>query len=180
MHPHIVPLRDWGCWRQVYFFTSEYCRGGDVKQFTQQHGGMLSPEEALPIIFQTLDALDCAHHAKVGVKLVSGEFVEAEGVVHRDVKPSNVLLCVSGGLRISKLGDFGLAKAFATAGLSGLSWEGMIGGSIQFMPQQMLNDFKMAKPDVDVWSAAASLTTCSVATHRASLPASQRKNGSGS
>jgi serine/threonine protein kinase len=118
---------------------------------------MLSAEEALPIIFQTLDALDYAHHAKIRVKLASGELVEAEGVVHRDVKPSNIFLCASGASCISKLGDFGLAKAFATAGLSGISAHGAIGGSPQFMPQQLLNDFKMATPEVDVWSAAASL-----------------------
>lgn len=156
-HPHIVPLRHWGCWQEIYFFTSEYCDGGDVEQLSKQHGGKLSPEQALPIIFQTLDALDYAHHARVRVKLASGKFDEADGVVHRDVKPSNIFLCGSGACGITKLGDFGLAKAFATAGLSGLTRQGAIGGSIQYMPQQLLDDFQLATPEVDVWSAAASL-----------------------
>ena len=139
VHPHILPLRDWGRWRNVYFFTSDYCDSGDVEQLTRQHGGKLPPQEARPIILQTLDALEHAH---------------AHGVVHRDVKPSNIFLSRSGAGPISKLGDFGVAKAFATTGLTG---PGDIGGSPQFMPQQLLDDFKMATPEVDVWSAAASL-----------------------
>lgn len=142
VHPHIVPLRDWGCWRDVYFFTSDYCDGGDVEQFTRQHGGKLPPEQALPMIFQTLEALDYAHRA---------------GVVHRDVKPSNVFLCGSGASQVARLGDFGLARAFATAELSGITGPGALGGTLQFMPQQLLDDFRMATPEVDVWSAAASL-----------------------
>jgi serine/threonine protein kinase len=157
VHPHIVPLRQWGCWQEIYFFASDYCDGGDVHEFTEQHGGKLLPEQALPMIFQTLEALDYAHHAKVRAKLANGRFVEAEGVVHRDVKPSNIFLCGSGDRRITKLGDFDLAKAFATAGHSGVTWQGAIGGSIKFMPQQLLDNFLMATPAVDVWSAAASL-----------------------
>src|SRR5688500_12693674 len=70
---------------------------------------------------------------------------------------SNIFLCGAGTSRIPKLGDYGLAKAFATAGLSGVTSQEFVGGTLQYMPQQLLDDFQMAEPEVDVWSAAASL-----------------------
>ena len=157
-HPNIVRMLFWGLWQGIYFFATEYCDSGDLHQFVQQHGGKLSPEQARPIIFQTLDALDFAHKTKVRARLSNGSFVEACGVVHRDVKPSNIFLCGSGEHSAVKLGDFGLAKAFATAGLSGVTEAGAIGGTYQFMPQQLRKDFfRLAQPEFDVWSAAAAL-----------------------
>jgi hypothetical protein len=142
IHPHIVPLKHWGRWRDVYFFTSQFCLGGDLARFTQRHGGKLTVEQALPIIYQVLDALEYAHCA---------------GVVHRDVKPGNICLTGPDVGHDAMLADFGLAKAFATAGLSGITGPEVVGGCLQFMPQQLLDDFRMATPEVDVWSAAATL-----------------------
>ena len=56
-----------------------------------------------------------------------------------------------------KVGDFGLAKAFDTAGLSGQTRTGSIAGTLSFMPRQQIVNFKYAKPEVDVWAMAASL-----------------------
>ncbi len=51
----------------------------------------------------------------------------------------------------------GLAKAFDLAGLSGQTCTGMMAGTPSFMPRQQVVDFRYAKPEVDVWAAAASL-----------------------
>jgi serine/threonine protein kinase len=61
------------------------------------------------------------------------------------------------GKIIAKVGDYGLAKAFDLAGLSGQTLTGTQAGTPAFMPRQQLLDFKYARPEVDVWAAAACL-----------------------
>ena len=56
-----------------------------------------------------------------------------------------------------RVGDFGLAKAFADSGLSGGTRTGDIGGTYQFMCRDQIANFKDAGPEVDVWSLAATL-----------------------
>jgi eukaryotic-like serine/threonine-protein kinase len=68
------------------------------------------------------------------------------------------MLSGAGAARIAKAGDYGLAKAFDEAGLSGLTATGArAGGTAKFMARQQVIDFKYAKPEVDVWAMAASL-----------------------
>ena len=55
------------------------------------------------------------------------------------------------------MADFGLAKAFDAAGLSGQTRTGSVAGTPVFMPRQQVINFKYAKPDVDVWAMAATL-----------------------
>jgi eukaryotic-like serine/threonine-protein kinase len=55
------------------------------------------------------------------------------------------------------VGDYGLAKAFDLAGLSGQTLTGSKAGTPAFMPRQQVLNFKYAQPEVDVWAAAASL-----------------------
>jgi eukaryotic-like serine/threonine-protein kinase len=78
-------------------------------------------------------------------------------LVHRDIKPANIFLIVNKGKIIAKLGDYGLAKAFDLAGLSGQTMTGSAMGTPQFMPRQQVLEFKYAQPDVDVWAVAATL-----------------------
>src|ERR1700732_161448 len=58
---------------------------------------------------------------------------------------------------VVKVGDFGLAKAFAESGLSGGTRTGDVGGTYEFMCRQQVAFYKDAGPEVDVWSLAASL-----------------------
>ncbi len=62
-----------------------------------------------------------------------------------------------GGKQVAKIGDYGLAKAFDQAGLSGQTMTGNAAGTPCFMPRQQVIDYKYAKPEVDVWAAAACL-----------------------
>jgi serine/threonine-protein kinase len=89
--------------------------------------------------------------------LLGLEYAHGQGVVHRDLKPSNIFLTAPGPGQLAKVGDYGLAKAFDLASLSGLTVTGDRAGTMAFMPRQQLINFKKAKPEVDVWAAAASL-----------------------
>ncbi len=158
-HPHVVQLRDYGYYQGTFFFTLDYCEGGNVLDLMLKKGGRLSIDEALPIILQTLDGLHYAHQADIPyVRREDGQIGRGKGLVHRDIKPNNIFLTQVRGARIAKVGDYGLAKAFDQAGLSGHTLSGEeVGGTVLFMPRQQVIDFKYAKPEVDVWAAAACL-----------------------
>jgi hypothetical protein len=153
-HPNIVELKDGGCSNGTFFFTLEFCDGGSVDQLMRARGGRLPIDEAIEITFQALDGLEYAHAAEL--RPAAGG-APARGVVHRDLKPQNIFLSTSGGSRTVKVADFGLAKAFDTAGLSGLTCTGSAAGTPQLMPRQQVINFKYARPEVDVWAMAASL-----------------------
>jgi serine/threonine protein kinase len=105
-----------------------------------------------------LDALVYAHHAAIpSVQLADGSVDSGRGLVHRDIKPQNILLAGPGDPPVVKLADFGLAKAFDRAGFSGLTRTGAVGGSVAFMPRAQIVNYKFARPEVDVWATAASL-----------------------
>jgi len=156
-HPKVVRLKEFGCSDGTCFFTLEFCDGGSVDKLMAKRGGRLSIQEACKITFHVLDGLGYAHNVEVPVKLDDGSTVTTHGVVHRDVSPHNIFLGGSGGNQIGKVADFGLAKNFELAGLSGQTRTGTAMGKPLFMPRQQVINFKYAKPGVDVWAAAASL-----------------------
>lgn len=148
-HPNIVGYRNHGSSGGAFFFTTEYCGGGSVHDLVRRKAGPLSVDEAVPIVVQALAGLDHAHTVVLGP--------DARGLVHRDIKPANILLSGAEHNPTAKLGDFGLAKAFDRAGLSGHSMTGTVAGTVTFMARKQLINYKYARPDVDVWSMAASL-----------------------
>jgi len=156
-HPNIAQLCDYCFSNESYFLSLEYCDGGSVDKLMLARGGKLTVDEAISIILQVLNGLDYAHQAEVPVKLADGTYKNERGVVHRDMKPPNILLCKSGSSFIAKVTDFGLGKAFDAAGLSGQTRTGTAAGSPCFMPRQQVINFKYSKPEVDVWGTAACL-----------------------
>lgn len=157
-HRNIVQLRDSGCANGTFFFTLEYCDGSSVDRLMKQRGGTLGVDEAGEIMLQALDGIQYAHTAEVPyVKQADGTFGRGRGLVHRDLKPANIFLAGTGRSRVAKVADYGLAKAFDGAGLSGQTRTGTISGTPVFMPRQQVVNFKYAKPEVDVWAMAASL-----------------------
>ncbi len=89
-HPHIVTLYEFGQVDGLFFFLMEYVDGLDLGRLLE--AGHMAPKEALAIVPQICEALQCAHDC---------------GIVHRDIKPTNILLSKGGHVKIA---DFGLAK----------------------------------------------------------------------
>jgi serine/threonine-protein kinase len=146
-HPNVVRLQDAGYSRGTFFIILDYCEGGSVADLAEQRGGTLPLAEAVEITLQALEGLHYAHN-------VHGP---GRGLVHRDLKPGNLFLSGAGSGRVARVGDYGLAKAFDDAGLGGVTRTGDVAGTPLFMPRRQVIDFKYAKPEMDVWSLAASL-----------------------
>jgi eukaryotic-like serine/threonine-protein kinase len=150
-HANVVRLIDFGCAQgTVFFCMQEYCDGGSVEQLLKQRGGPLPPAEACDIVLEALDGLGHAHHVPLPAP-------GSRGLVHRDLGPHNLLLAGTGAARRAKIGDYGLAKAFDAAGLSGLTSTGLTAGKPRFVPRQQVVNFKYAGPELDVWAMAATL-----------------------
>ena len=139
-HPHIVDLIEHGSAGSAFYFVMELCRGGSLMDLLEKRGKVMSVAEAGPLMLEVLDGLGHAH---------------ARGYVHRDLKPANILLADEG--RGAKVSDFGFAKSFDKAGLSGMTQTGTTAGTWPFMPREQLINFKYVKPVSDVWSIGATL-----------------------
>lgn len=164
-HPHVVRMLDHGAAGGGFYCTLEYCRLGSVASLLARRGGRLSLTEAGPVMMQVLAGLEYAHQVPIRVILGDSRETTAHGIVHRDLKPDNILLTEGpGGTPVAKIADFGLAKAFDTAGLSSMTRAGMAGGTPEYMPREQLTHYRHVKPVTDVWAAAATfysmLTGC--------------------
>ena len=95
-HPGIAMVYDCGLDKGFFYFALEYCDGGTLHQWCEQHGPMPWPE-VRQIALQVASAMDYAH---------------ANGFLHHDVKPANIMLDGTGQARQAKLIDFGLATNF--------------------------------------------------------------------
>src|SRR3712207_2488244 len=98
-HPSVVQIYDQGRAEDgTYYIAMEHMTGGTLKERIAK-GGPLDPSEAAGIASQVADALAVAHQ---------------RGIVHRDIKPQNVLLTASGSE--AKVADFGIARAVSEIG----------------------------------------------------------------
>ena len=112
--PNTVTIFDVGEWQDTPFIVMEYLGGGTLEQALR--GGAQPPTRALAWLEQAAHSLDTAH---------------AHGIVHRDVKPANLLLDDRGRVRV---GDFGIATA---AGLDSLTATGTMLGTVGYLaPEQ--------------------------------------------
>jgi len=121
-HPHIIPVFEAGESAGVLFIAMRYVSGGDVRTLIETEG-RLSPRRVAAIASQAAAALDAAH---------------AHGLVHRDVKPGNILLgeASGGGLDHVYLSDFGLSKHSLTP--STLTSTGQFLGTLDYVsPEQI-------------------------------------------
>ncbi len=160
-HPNVVRAYKSGCIGKTLYILMDLCEGGSVDGLIKREGGKLKPEMATWIMLQVLSGLDYVHNMDLDVEIKAGRFrgmkeVSVKGVVHRDFKPGNIFLSDDSDHPRAMVADFGMAKAFAAAGKSQISRTGAVAGTPVFMPRQQAQDCKYAKPEVDVWAAAAS------------------------
>jgi outer membrane protein assembly factor BamB len=139
-HPHVLPVWDHGEQSRMLYLATPLC-DTDLGSLLAERG-QLEPERAVAIIAQVAWALDWAH---------------GRGVVHRDVKPENILLVVGPGDDHAYLADFGLAKATADETLTQVgSTPGLT--PAYAAPEQWVGD--AIGPAADQYSLAATLYTC--------------------
>lgn len=156
-HRNIVTQYSFHQNNQEIYLVMEYCNNGSLEDQLRASGTPYSLLDALDCIIQVLEGLSYAHSAVIKTKLPSGETKVSAGLVHRDFKPSNIFIQRENGKTTYKVADFGLAKAFEIAGLSGHTRAGQVAGTPVFMPRQQVLNYLYSKPEVDVWAAAASL-----------------------
>lgn len=135
--PHVIPVHDFGQINGVLFIDMRLVNGGSLKDLLRTRGP-LEPGRAALIIAQVASALDAAH---------------ADGLVHRDVKPENVLLNAED---FAYLVDFGIARAGGDTSLTG---SGPLFGSCVYMAPERFDGGPVG-PQTDVYSLACVLYEC--------------------
>ena len=128
-YPNIVGVHDWGAVDGIYYMVMEYVRGLSARDVLNAEG-VLAPAQAVDVLLQTLLALDHAHR---------------RGIVHRDVKPENIMITREG---VVKVADFGLARAYADAQITEV---GTVTGTVQYLAPEQLQG-EPADPRTDLYA----------------------------
>lgn len=135
--PHVIPVHDFGAIGGVLFIDMRLVDGGSLRDLLQARGP-LDPSDAVAVVAQVASALDAAH---------------AGGLVHRDVKPENVLVTADG---FAYLVDFGIARSGGDPSLTGAGLP--IGSYLYMAPERFRGDRVSAA--TDVYSLACLLYEC--------------------
>src|SRR5438309_6838891 len=120
-HPNIVGIFDRGEWQGTYYIAMEYVAGRSLKAIVREQGA-LAPASAIDIVVQILRAARFAHR---------------RGVIHRDLKPHNVILDEEGRARVT---DFGIARA----GASDMTMTGSIMGTAQYLSPEQAQGYQVS------------------------------------
>jgi serine/threonine kinase PknH len=134
--PHVIPIHDWGEIDGSLYIDMRLVQGQTLLDLIEK--GPLEPSRAVNIISQVGAALDAAH---------------AEGLIHRDIKPQNILVTPAD---FAYLVDFGIAE---TSGDTRLTTAGSQIGTLNYMAPERFRD-RTSTPAVDVYSLACVLYEC--------------------
>lgn len=135
-HPNIIRIHDFGIHESVEWYTLEYCQRGSLAERLRE--GPLPLENSCKVLITMARAVGHAHQ---------------EGIIHRDIKPGNVLIAQGNTL---KLADFGLARA-ADSRHSG---DNVIAGTPAYMSPEQINEPGRVGLATDVWALGVMLYEC--------------------
>lgn len=125
----------------VFFYAMELLNGASVAQLVRAHGPMPTAR-AVHVLSQVCGSLTEAHR---------------HGLVHRDVKPSNIQLCERGGIfDTAKLLDFGLVKEVGQESSSDATQENVILGTPSYLAPEVIRDATAISPAQDIYALGAS------------------------
>jgi serine/threonine protein kinase/Flp pilus assembly protein TadD len=141
-HPNIVPVYYVGSENGAHFFAMQYIDGEALDEWIHRHqerGGVTDLRQVVQMGIQAATALHAAH---------------CEGIIHRDVKPSNLLLDRDGKLWVT---DFGLARCQTEATLT-MTRTGNVLGTLRYMsPEQAAGEAALVDGRADIYSLGATL-----------------------
>jgi eukaryotic-like serine/threonine-protein kinase len=139
-HPHIARLLDSGERDWIVYFVMTYVEGPTLREHLA-HARQLSLGETMRVSENLLDALAHAH---------------AHGIVHRDVKPDNVVLSAEGAVLL----DFGIARAVAASGSDRLTRSGIAVGTSTYMSPEQISAVEQIDLRSDIYSLGCVLFEC--------------------
>jgi hypothetical protein len=141
-HPNIVAAYSVFRAGGLLIFAMEYVRGKDLSQVVKQRGALPVPNAAF-----------YAYQAAVGLQHAHGK-----GMVHRDIKPNNMMLAIEGKKHVVKILDFGLAKATSeNAAETALTRTGQMLGTPDFIAPEQILDARQADIRADIYSLGCTL-----------------------
>jgi serine/threonine-protein kinase len=138
-HPNIAPLLGSGEQGWAVYYTMAYVEGPSLRE--RLTTGPLGIEETGRLASDLLSALEHAHQ---------------RGIVHRDVKPDNIVLSSTGAVLL----DFGIARAVETIGAEQLTRSGITLGTSQYMSPEQVQGLRALGPPTDLYSMACVLYEC--------------------
>jgi serine/threonine protein kinase len=134
-HPNIVTLYEWGKADDSHFLAMEFVDGPDLGEYILNKG-RLDVEETHAILIQAVQALDHSHR---------------QGVVHRDVKPSNFILARQDGELVVKMTDLGLSRAISDEDFR-ITRDGSTVGTVDYLSPEQSRDSSGADIRSDIYS----------------------------
>ncbi|NLO89307.1 MAG: serine/threonine protein kinase [Clostridia bacterium] len=134
-HPHIVSIFDVGMDQGYHFLVMEFVEGRTLKEYLEEKNGILEEEEAVRIGIQLCEALEHAHE---------------NGLIHRDIKPHNILITNGGKIKVA---DFGIARACSA---ETVTFAGTMVGSVHYVSPEQAKGYP-TDSRTDIYSASVVL-----------------------
>ena len=141
VHPNIVRVTDVVDLGGPVGLVMDFVEGVSLRELLETEGKM-APSEALEIFRQILSAMAAAH---------------AAGILHRDLKPDNILLSQEHGNVVVRITDFGIAKVLSGVLRAGDTRDGTMMGSPGYMAPEQIEDASSASPKSDLFAAGSIL-----------------------